>query len=40
MPSFNRLNIGPAQAVIREMFLTASFSAKGLTRAQALRTAF
>ncbi len=36
MPSFNRLNIGPAQAVIREMFLHGIVSAKGLTRAQAL----
>ncbi len=36
MPSFNQLNIAPAQAVIRELFLRRIVAAKGLTRAQAL----
>lgn len=36
MPSFNLLNIEPAQAVIRELFLKRIIAAKGLTKAQAL----
>lgn len=36
MPSFNQLNIEPAQAVIRELFLKRIIAAKGLTKAQAL----
>lgn len=36
MPSFNKLNIAPAQAVIRELFLKRIIAAKGLTKAQAL----
>ncbi len=36
MPTFNQLNIEPAQAVIRELFLLRIIAAKGLTKAQAL----
>ena len=36
MPTFNQLNIEPAQAVIRELFLKRIIAAKGLTKAQAL----
>lgn len=36
MPAFNSLNIEPAQAVIREVFLKRIISAKGLSRAQEL----
>jgi len=36
MPTFNQLNIGPAQAAIRELFLKRIVAAKGLTKAQAL----
>lgn len=36
MPFFNQLNIEPAQAVIRELFLRRIIAAKGLTKAQAL----
>ena len=36
MPTFNQLNIGPAQAVIRELFLRRIVAGKGLTKAQAL----
>ena len=36
MPAFNQLNIQPAQAVIRELFLRRIVAAKGLTKAQAL----
>ncbi len=36
MPTFNQLNIGPAQAVIRELFLKRIVAGKGLTKAQAL----
>lgn len=36
MPVFNRLNIAPAQAVIREVFLRRIIKAKGLSKAQSL----
>jgi uncharacterized protein (TIGR01319 family) len=36
MPTFNQLNIEPAQAVIRELFLKRIIAAKGLSKAQAL----
>ncbi len=36
MPTFNQLNIEPAQAVIRALFLRRIIAAKGLTKAQAL----
>jgi len=36
MPTFNHLNIEPAQRVIRDLFLRRIIAAKGLTRAQAL----
>ena len=36
MPRFNQLNIGPAQAMIREVFLERIIKAKGLSRASQL----
>lgn len=36
MPTFNQLNVEPAQAVIRELFLRRIIAAKGLTKARAL----
>ena len=36
MPAFNKLNILPAQSVIRDVFLERIISAKGITRVQGL----